>query len=149
MTDALRVGVADLDVGIDEGKEGLGLVGVDDLTVALDWGEEGLAETVDLVVDNVVGLEEVGVEDLDGLDEVVVVVGLDDIDRMGLDVVKVDLGDDEVNVGRLVGVAGLVDPGPTDAEALRSPGVLEDLVFKPGATLGCLDAKLLLATGSG
>lgn len=155
--DGLRVGVAALDAGLDEGKVGLA-VGVEDLAVDLD-GVEDLAGTVGLdagtvgldagtvgLVAEIVGLvavtvglaaETVGlVAETEGLVEgnEALDVGVEDLE--GLDVV--------VNVGRPVGVAGL-DPGPPDDEGLRIPA-LE--VFKPGEEVACLDTKLLLVVGS-
>lgn len=148
--DGLRVGVAALDAGLDEGKVGLA-VGVEDLAVDRD-GVEDLAGTVGLaagtvgLVAEIVGLvavtvglaaETVGfVAETEGLVEgnEALDVGVEDLE--GLDVV--------VNVGRPVGVAGL-DPGPPDDEGLRIPA-LE--VFKPGEEVACLDTKLLLVVGS-
>lgn len=81
-----------------------------------------------------------GVEDLEGLDTVTD-EGLDEEE------VNVDL-DDVVKVGRPVGVAGL-DPGPPDEDGLRMP---ELVLLTPGGGAdgaGCLDAKLILAAGSG
>lgn len=129
--DGRRVGVAALDVELDEGKVGLD-VGVEGLAVDLDKGVEDLVGTVGLtagtmdliagtvgLVDGKVALD-VGVEDLEGLDVV-------------------------VNMGRPVGVAGL-DPGPPDDDGLRVPA-LE--VFSPGEEAAGLDIKLFLAVGSG
>ncbi|KAL6980688.1 hypothetical protein U1Q18_022325 [Sarracenia purpurea var. burkii] len=138
----LRVGVAVLEVDLDDAGN-VGLVnGVEDLSVVLDRGVMDLAGTVGLLEVNVA--LEVGVEDLEGLGPTVD-VGLEDV-------VDVDLGAvvggglaAEANVGRPVGVAGL-DPGPPDDEGLRVT-VLE--LFNPGAVDVCLDAKLLLAAGSG
>nr|GMD57499.1 ATP binding protein [Ipomoea batatas] len=134
----LRVGVAALDVGFDPG---LGcLVGVEDLTVDLESGVEDLGVTVGLVDDSVP--REVGVADLEGLDEVAVDdVVLEAVFNAGLlDEVKVDL--DALNVDRPVGVEGLEPP---EEEGLLTP-VLE--VFNPGKEDACLDVKLLLAVGS-
>ncbi|KAL0401203.1 UNVERIFIED_CONTAM: hypothetical protein Slati_4150200 [Sesamum latifolium] len=135
----LRVGVEALDVDFDAGIEDL-LVGVEDLAVDLAVGVEDLGGTVGFAEDNVG--REVGVADLEGLD-VAVDVTLIDVFELGLaaanvglfDVeVKVDL-DDELKVGRPVGVAGL-DPVPPEEDGLRSPPVE---VFNPGDEVGCLD----------
>ena len=83
-----------------------------------------------------------GVEDLEGLE-----AATDDGLDVGFDEeeVNVDL-DDVVKVGRPVGVAGL-DPGPPDEEGLRIPELV--LFTTPGDGADCLDAKLILAAGSG
>ncbi|GJW59371.1 hypothetical protein Tco_0108706 [Tanacetum coccineum] len=147
------------------------LVGVDDLAVDFDVGVEDLTGSVGLVeltverevgVDDLVGLEGVFEVGLEVVLELVLVVELD----TGL-VAELDKGlDDEANVGRLVGVAGLpaglaglpleeaglpleeagLEPGPPEEEGLRSP-VLE--VFNPGDDIGCLDTMLFLPVAPG
>lgn len=133
------VGVEDLGAGVDlEGPaETLDLVGVEDLGAGVDLvvpvetldlvGVPDLGVVVDLVEDTL-GLEgnvdrAVGVEDLEGLEDVVA-------------------------VNRPVGVAGLdpdgvtgLEPGPPDDEGLRIP-VLEELNAGDG------DGKLLLIVTS-
>lgn len=155
--DGLRVGVAALDVGLDEGRVGLA-VGVEDLAVDLVGVEDlagtvGLAAgTVDLVAETV-GLvaETVGlVAEIVGLvaESVGFVAETEDLveGRVALDVGVEDLEGLEavVNVGLPVGVAGL-DPGPPDDEGLRIP---ELEVFDPGEEVACLDTKFLLVVGS-
>lgn len=115
--DGRRVGVDALEVDLDDGMEDGLDVGVDDLAVDLEVGVEDLGGTVGL--DEVKVGREVGVVALEGLEEEV------------------------VNVGRLVGVAGL-DPGPPADEGLRVPAEV-----KPGDEVGCLGTKLLLTAGSG
>lgn len=141
-TVGLEVGVEDLAVDLDNGVVDL------EETVVLDGGTVGLtakeiedlaaetvglaAETVDLAVETV-GLAAETVVLFDGKVALEVgVEGLEDLD--GAD-----------NVGRPVGVAGL-DPGPPDDDGLRIPALEE---FNPGDKAACLDAKLLLTTGSG
>lgn len=141
-----RVGVDALDVDLGGGTVVLE-VGVEDLAVDLDNGVVDLEETVVLVA-GTVGLVTVEIEDLaaetvglaaetvvlfDG--KVALEVGVEGLEDLGA----------AVNVGRPVGVAGL-DPGPPADDGLRIPALEE---FKPGDKAGCLDAKLLLPTGSG
>lgn len=149
-----RVGVAALDVDFDPGIDALVvsveefLVGVEDLAPDLAVGVEDLVGTVDLAEGKVE--REVGVEDLDGRDVVVVDIVLEvAVDVIALDAavdVRLDADvkeDVALNVGRPVGVEGL---DPPDEDGLRRP---EFEVFNPAVEAGCLDAKLLLPEGSG
>lgn len=143
--EGLRVGVAALDVGFEAGTLGLE-VGVDDLDVDLAVGVEERGGTV--VLAEVKVAREVGVADLAGLD-VTVDVDLDAVVNDDFEPVLVGLGaevrvdlDGALKVGRPVGVPGL---DPPDEDGRRSPP-LE--VVNPGDDGGCLDDKLLLATGS-
>lgn len=141
-----RVGVDARDVDFGPGIEGLE-VGVEGLAVDLELGVEDLGGTAVLVE---VGTErEVGVADLDGLDDGKLVaddfdaakfeIPLDDIFVVGLATeVNVDL--ELVNVGRPVGVEDL-DP-PEEEDLLRP-----EFELFPGDNAGCLDVKLLLAGG--
>lgn len=142
-TEDLEVGVEDL--AVDRvGVEDLVVdrEGVEDLEGTEGFAAEAavlLAETVGFVAETM-GLvaEAVGlVAEIADLADVKVArdVGVEDLE--GLDVIVV--------VGRPVGVAGL-DPGPPDEEGLRSP-VLE--AFKPGEEVDCLDTKLFLPEASG
>lgn len=97
-----------------------------------------MAEVEGLVVETIVGL----VVDIVVLDAAIVVL-VEGIEfRVGVE----DLDDFEavVNEERPVGVAGR-DPGPPDDEGLRVPP-LEEL--NTGEEVCCLDAKLVLPTGS-
>jgi hypothetical protein len=100
-----------------------------------------VAEVEGLVVETIVGLVvDIVVLDAAIVDIVVLVEGIEF--RVGVE----DLDDFEavVNEERPVGVAGR-DPGPPDDEGLRVPP-LEEL--NTGEEVCCLDAKLVLPTGS-
>lgn len=114
------VGVADLDVDLEAGTEGLA-VGVEERAMDLEGVEDLTVGAMALTDDKVA--REFGVEDLEGLV-------------------------DEGNEDRPVGVADLrgAAAGPPDDEGLLLP-ILEE--FRPDVNVGCLDATLPLEVGSG
>lgn len=116
--------MADLDVDLEVGKEGLA-VGVEDLAVDLVGVEDlttgGVEDLEGFVLEGNVGCE-AGVEDLEGF----VLEG---------------------NVGRPVGVAGLevADVSPADDGGLLLP-LLEEFCLE--GEVGCLGTIILLEAGS-
>lgn len=113
-----RVGVADLDVDLEAGNEGLA-VGVEERAVDLVGVEDLAVEAAGFVEGKVA--RDVGVEDLVGL----VAVG---------------------RVGRPVGVAGLLaDFGPPEDDGLLLRFVEE---FSPADKVCCFGARVLFEAGS-